>query len=119
VNIANNEKIQTGNVVFYNSTKFGVDVFYQMARQCSVNSVSRVWPLNFFFRVLDIATISAWILYKEFTGNKMSRQNFIVSLADELQQECTCIMHKSSATVLEKDTTSPSSCRRQCQVAKF
>jgi len=56
-------------------------------------------------------------LYKEFTGNKISWQNFIVSLADELQQEC--IMPKGSAAVLDKGTTSPSFYCRQCQVTKF
>jgi hypothetical protein len=76
MNIAKNEKIQPDNVVFNNSTKFGVDVFYQMARQGSVNSVSRVWPLKVFFIISNIATINTWILYEEFTGNKISRQNF-------------------------------------------
>jgi hypothetical protein len=62
VNIAKNEKIQPDNIVFNNSTKFGVDVFYQMARKFSVNSVSRMWRLKVFFIILDIATIRTWIL---------------------------------------------------------
>ena len=91
--------------------------FYQMARKSSLNSVSRVWLYRVFFIILDRGTISTWILYKAFTGNKISRQNFMVILADEIQQEC--IMPKRSATVIEKSTSSPNFYRRQRQVSKF
>jgi hypothetical protein len=99
VNIANDEKIQPDNVVFNNSTKFGVDVFLSNDQTMFRKpSFKRVWSLKVFFNIVDIATISAWIFYKELTGKEIRRQNFVVSLADELQQEC--IMPKRSATVL-------------------
>lgn len=58
---------------FYNSTKFGVDVTDQMARKYSVKSKCQRWPLQEFFNILDLAGINAWILYKETTGEEISR----------------------------------------------
>lgn len=72
---------------FYNSTKFGVDVTDQMARKYSVKSKCQRWPLQVFFNILDLAGINAWILYKETTGEEISRQEFLFQLAEELGTE--------------------------------
>ncbi|GFW04581.1 uncharacterized protein TNCV_2225991 [Trichonephila clavipes] len=37
-----------------------------------------------FFYVLDLAGINAWILYKQTTGENISRQDFLLKLAVEL-----------------------------------
>ena len=37
-----------------------------------------------FFNILDLAGINAWILYKQTTGENISRQNFLLKLAEEL-----------------------------------
>jgi hypothetical protein len=50
------------NVAFYNSTKFGVDVINQMARNYSVKAGSRRWPIQIWYNVLDLAAINSWIL---------------------------------------------------------
>jgi hypothetical protein len=74
-------------VLFYNKTKYGVDMIDQMARKYSVKSKSRRWPVQVFFNFLDLAAINAWILYKETTGENISRQNFLLQLAEELATE--------------------------------
>ena len=68
------------SIEFYNKTKFGVDVMDQMARKYSTKSSSRRWPLQVFFNILDLAGINAWILYKETTGEKISRKNFLKNI---------------------------------------
>ncbi|GFU06343.1 uncharacterized protein TNCV_4766221 [Trichonephila clavipes] len=42
------------------------------------------WPLQVFFNILDLAGINAWILYKQTTGENISRQDFLLKLAVEL-----------------------------------
>ena len=37
-----------------------------------------------FYKVLDLAAINSWILYKEVTGKAISRRDFILQLAEEL-----------------------------------
>ena len=53
-------------------------------RKYSVKSKSCRWPFQEFFNILDLAGINAWVLYKETTGVKISRQEFLFQLAVEL-----------------------------------
>ncbi|XP_071871615.1 uncharacterized protein [Bombus fervidus] len=64
---------------FYNKKKFD-----QMTKKYSVKFESRRWSLQVFFIILDLAGINAWILYKETTGEQISRKDFMFQLADEL-----------------------------------
>ena len=86
VGIRNNPKKTPETVEFYNATKFGVDVFDQMARAYSVKT-SRRWPVKMFYNILDLAGINAWILFKEVTGSTITRRDFLLQLATELSDE--------------------------------
>ncbi|GFQ83645.1 uncharacterized protein TNCT_189581 [Trichonephila clavata] len=55
-----------------------------MARKFTTKSKSCRWPLQVFFNILDLAGINAWILYKQTTGDNISRQEFLLKLAVEL-----------------------------------
>ena len=105
-------------VSFYNSTKYGVDVLDQMCRKYSVKAASRRWPVHVWYNILDLAAINAWILYKSVTGQKISRRNFIVQLAEELRQSGS----KQSVSKLSLSPVAPASAdsrkRRHCQVAR-
>lgn len=90
-----------------------MDVLDQMVRQYSTKSASRRQPLQIFSNILDMTAINAQILYKEITGNKISRQNFILRRADK--DRLDYIMPKRPTTVPDQDEPSPSSKRRQCQ----
>lgn len=87
VKLESNYKCVSTTITFYNKTKFGVDVVDQMTRKYSVKAGRRRWPLQVFFNILDLAAINVWILYKECTGSKISRKNFIFQLAEELVNE--------------------------------
>jgi len=87
VSIQKAKKLLPETVEFYNKTKFGVDIADQMAKKYSVKSGSRRWPLQVFFNILDLGGINAWILYKDTTGEKISRRKFLLQLAEELAFE--------------------------------
>ncbi|KAL9905270.1 rhodopsin 4 isoform 1-T4 [Glossina fuscipes fuscipes] len=95
------------------------DVTDQMARKYSVKSKCQRWPLQVFFNILDLAGINAWILYKETTGEEISRQEFLFQLAEELgteyQKEKEIIKECSSPTIII-NTNTVSSERRSCQI---
>ncbi len=85
VNIGNDKKMKPETIEFYNNTKYGVDVLDQMARNYSVKSGSRRWPLEVLYNILDLAAINAWILYKTIMRKDLSHRNFILGLAEELR----------------------------------
>lgn len=115
IKLDNSCKKLSETVAFYNKTKFGVDVTDQMARKYSVKSGSRRWPLQVFFNILDLAGINSWILYKETTGENISRKNFLFRLAEELAAE-----YNSSKQILQEPdlptTSSTTSTRKWCQI---
>lgn len=43
--------------------------------------------LQVFFNILDLAGINTWILYKQTTGENISRQDFLLKLAEELSSD--------------------------------
>lgn len=105
---------------FYNSTKFGVDMTDQMARKYSVKSKSRRWPAQVFFNILDLAGINSWVLYRETTGEKISRQQFLFQLAEELAEDFQHEKQEDQENIQETSTKSSSgSClrmRKRCQI---
>ncbi|CAD1479151.1 unnamed protein product [Heterotrigona itama] len=52
-------------------------------------SSSQRWPLQVFFNILDLAGINSWILYKETTGENISRKDYLFQLAEELAANYT------------------------------
>ena len=80
-----NKKPET--VEFYNKTKSGVDVVDQMARQYSVKAGTCRWPAAVLYNIFDLIGISAFVLYKKRTGDKVSRRNFLFKLATELRED--------------------------------
>jgi hypothetical protein len=118
--IGNDAKKLPETVDFYNNTKYGVDVVDQMARKYSVKAGGRRWPVHVFYNILDLAAINAWILYKELTGNTVSRRNFILQLADELRLLHLRDRQSTSrrAHVGVQQQSSSSQKRPHCQIAK-
>ena len=43
---------------------------------------------SYIYNILDFASINSWILFKCVIGTKISRCNFIESLAEEMREEC-------------------------------
>ena len=87
VSIDAGTKKKPETILFYNSTKYGVDVVDQMARKYSVKAPSRRWPVHVLYNILDFAAINAFVIYKDITGNKIKRRDFILQLAEQLSQK--------------------------------
>lgn len=71
-------------VKYYNATKSGVDNIDQMARLYSTKVSCRRWPLQVFYNVLDLAVVNSVIVYREVTGTRISRREFLLNLMKEL-----------------------------------
>ncbi|XP_064857979.1 succinyl-CoA ligase [GDP-forming] subunit beta, mitochondrial isoform X2 [Oncorhynchus nerka] len=65
--------------------KVGVDALDQMAGLYSVKLGTRSWPVAAFYNVLDMAAINAHVLYKQCLDKTISRRDFIMDPACELQ----------------------------------
>lgn len=116
VQIEKNNARTPETIQLYNSTKFGVDVTDQMARNYSVKSKSRRWPLQVFFYILDLAGINAWVLYKETTGGEITRQEFLFQLAEELAIEYQQELGKKNQPIHIASTSTGSRERKTCQI---
>lgn len=55
-----------------------------MARMHSTKSPMRRWPMAVWCNILDLAGVNAWILFSKETGRKISRWDFIHTLALDL-----------------------------------
>lgn len=72
-------------IIYYNSTKGGVDALDEKCATYCTGRRTRRWPLAIFYRILDISGVNAYVLYNECKNNpKMERSNFLKSLAKEL-----------------------------------
>lgn len=96
VSVSESQKRTPETVQFYNETKFGVDVVDQMARMYSTKAGSRRWPMHIFYNILDLAAINSWVLYKEVTGERISRREYILDLCEELRAPYTEARNKTS-----------------------
>jgi len=120
VSVESGGKKKPESVLCYNETKYGVDVVDQMAKKYSVKMPCRRWPVHTVCNILDLAAINAWVLYKEVTGEKISRREFILTLAEELvtpnkEQRGRGPTAEENADV---DLQNPKGERKKCQVKK-
>lgn len=60
-NIKNKPEI----ILFYNETKGGVDTMDKMLGQYTTKRKTNRWPLALFYNILDVAALSAYIIYAE------------------------------------------------------
>uniref|UniRef100_A0A1A9UGH8 PiggyBac transposable element-derived protein domain-containing protein n=1 Tax=Glossina austeni TaxID=7395 RepID=A0A1A9UGH8_GLOAU len=108
------------SVSYYNNTKFGADMTDQMARKFTTKSNSCRWPLEVCFNILDLAGINVWILYKQTTGENISRQDFLLKLAVEFAADFREARGQPKANTnmkrsLPKSTTDANE-RKRCQI---
>lgn len=71
-------------VHFYNANKVGVDTVDAMCRMYTTKCASRRWPVAVWSNILDIASINAWVLYREATNSSISRKDFILDIVKHL-----------------------------------
>ena len=67
-------------VLYYNSTKGGVDTADEMLCTCSTKAASRRWPLAHFFNLLDIVSLDSFVIAKNFDMTRSSKKKFLIEL---------------------------------------
>ncbi|XP_063226688.1 piggyBac transposable element-derived protein 4-like [Bacillus rossius redtenbacheri] len=83
VPVENNLKRKPEVVLFYNSTKSGVDTLDQVSRHYSVKKGTKRWPLAIFYDLVDLAALNAYRLFC--VGlEKTERRLFLMKLAKEM-----------------------------------
>jgi hypothetical protein len=119
IDIETNHKKLPETVQFYNKTKCGVDILDQMARRYSTRGAACRWPVHVSYKILDLAAINAWIIYRGVTGEEMSRHACLHQLAEELREvhiekrESVVPKHNEEEQSQDKRKASK---RHQCQV---
>ncbi|XP_033319032.1 uncharacterized protein LOC117216437 [Bombus bifarius] len=114
--LGKSEKDLPETVEFYNETKFGVNIARQMITKYSVKLRSKRWPLQVFFNILDLAGINAWILYKETTGEQISRKDFMFQLAEELVADNEKSRIEQRASEIQGTSKNSPYSRKWCQI---
>lgn len=74
-------------IKYYNQTKGGVDTMDKMLTEYTVKRRTNRWPLAFFFNMIDIAALAAYIIYMEHNQRFNStdrRRKFLKELAHQL-----------------------------------
>lgn len=121
----NMEKRKPTVVLTYNTKKVGVDSVDQMSRQYSTRAPTRRWPVAVFYNMLNLAVINSWILYKQVNLSKISRQDFIISLIEEIlaYSEGEKKTPTTPSTKRRRESnqspvqpTTPKSARKTCQI---
>lgn len=76
-------------IMFYNSTKGGVDANDQLCGTYNVGRRTKRWPLNIFFHLLNVTCINALVVHRANTCNIRThvRRHFLRQLAAQLVQD--------------------------------
>ena len=100
------------SVLFYNKTKFGVDVLDQMAKIYFVKAANTRWPIHVFYNTIDLALINSWIVYKNVCKPGISRRKYIQKISEELTGNAP---NSTQTESREANIQSPpAKCRRSC-----
>ncbi|KAB0804107.1 hypothetical protein PPYR_01077 [Photinus pyralis] len=71
-------------ILYYNSTKAGVDALDQKCANYNTGRRTRRWPCAIWYAVMNIASVNSFILFQSGTESSMRRRNFIIQLGQTL-----------------------------------
>ncbi|XP_046671202.1 uncharacterized protein LOC124361205 [Homalodisca vitripennis] len=81
----NEDKKKPEIILYYNSTKCGVDLLDMKCAIYSSSRRTRRWPLAVFYRLVSIGTINSFVMYMSFKDiPDMTRFDFIKALGYQL-----------------------------------
>ena len=78
----NETKKKPKAILYYNSTKGGVDIADEMLRCCSTKAASQRWPFAAFFNLLDIISLNTFVIAKDIGMLPSNRRSFLISLGE-------------------------------------
>lgn len=89
-------------ILFYNSTKFGVDLLDQRCSNYSTGRRTRRWPLAIFYRLLDISASNSYVVFLSTQLQKSeSRFSFMKRLAGQLTRPH--MQRRERMTAIQRD----------------
>ena len=77
-------------ILYYNSTKSGVDILDRMVRTYTCKRMTRRWPVALFYNMIDVSAVNAYIEWQQLHGennrnfSKKRRRKFLIHLGKEL-----------------------------------
>lgn len=78
-------------IAYYNKTKSAVDIMDKMLGEYTTKRTTRRWPFAFFFNILDVAALAAYIIYAANNGlntlnakKHSARRTFLLDLGNQL-----------------------------------
>ena len=77
-------------ILYYNSTKSGVDILDRMVRTYTCKRMTRRWPVALFYNMIDVSAVNAYILWQQLQGennrtfSKKRSRKFLIGLGKEL-----------------------------------
>ncbi|GBP55934.1 ATP-dependent DNA helicase PIF1 [Eumeta japonica] len=116
ITISSSSKKKPETVLFYNSTKYGVDVVDSMSRKYTVKAASRRWPVHTFYNLLDLAAINAWVLYKIINNSKIKRRDFVLQLGEKLGSQYMNNRKTTIPTEIPENLPERQEKRTRCQI---
>ena len=77
-------------ILYYNSTKSGVDILDRMVRTYTSKRMTRRWPVALFYNMLDLSAVNAYVVWQQLQSensscfSKKKRRKFLIQLAKGL-----------------------------------
>ena len=88
--IASNSEKKPEVILYYNSTKSGVDILDRMVRTYTCKRMTRRWSIALFFNMIDVGVVNAYMVWQQLHGennqifSKKRRRKFLIHLGKEL-----------------------------------
>lgn len=74
-------------MLFYNSTKSGVDSLDQKCSSYNTSRRTRRWPCAMWYAIMNIASVNSFILFQAGTESDMTRRQFVITLGTSMINE--------------------------------
>ena len=77
-------------ILYYNSTKSGVDILDRMVRTYTCKRMTRRWSVVLFHNMIDVSAVNAYVVWQQLYGennrnlSKKRRRKFLIHLGKEL-----------------------------------
>ena len=55
-------------ILYYNSTKGGIDILDRMVRTYTCKKMTKRWPVTLFYNMIDVSAVNAFIVWLELNG---------------------------------------------------
>ncbi|KAJ8889041.1 hypothetical protein PR048_008535 [Dryococelus australis] len=115
VPVESNLKRKPEVVLFYNSTKLGVDTLYQVSRYYSVKKGTKRWPLVVFYYLVDLAAVNVYRLFC-IALEKTKRRLFLMKLPKEMAKpQVECRLNLPHVLSVDPRREQPSRCSLVCR----